>query len=238
MERVVGMLICVQVAMGMPWNSLGTTGPYYHDGPMIAQPLDASFTTTSLANVRQLWEVSTAFPFYWFPMAVGDVEAAIHAIYRRDTEIDAFCSSWMTDVAADQAPPDRTFGCGRHDAASGTVEEGNAMDVDEPDDAPGASRGGGREEGEDVATEPPDFGVVDWMCHTWHLRAAEGFGATWHDGTSAGPSLTSLREKLAAVFKSTLCALKTDIARPRPRIWYLHPHLQPESLPAVRAFAR
>jgi hypothetical protein len=102
---------------------MGPTGPYHHETevdaipgfPIIAQRYHASFTTPALATVRQLWEVSTAFPFFWFPVEFGEAQAAIDEHYY-GTEGDdtpsrfvAFCQTWMggggggTEVAGTEA---------------------------------------------------------------------------------------------------------------------------------------
>jgi hypothetical protein len=188
------LLLSIQTVVGVRWDEMGPTGPYVHkDGPNadgvqtdIAQLYHASFTTPALATVRQLWEVSTAFPFFWFPVEFGEAQAAIDEHYY-GTEGDdtpsrfvAFCQTWMggggggTEVAGTEA-------AGSGGGGIGGREEGDG----EEDGAQGAARGGGgagqgggpSNEGVCATSHGvADFGVVDWMCHAYKLRKEKAFG--------------------------------------------------------------
>jgi hypothetical protein len=75
------LLLSIQTVVGVRWDKMGPTGPYFHKSEddairgltPIAQPCHPSFTTPALATVRELWEVSTAFPFFWFPVHIAEV---------------------------------------------------------------------------------------------------------------------------------------------------------------------
>jgi hypothetical protein len=260
------LLLSIQTVVGVRWDKMGPTGPYVHkkgpnaageDAP-IAQPYHASLKTSALATVRELWEVSTAFPFYWFPVEYDEVVGAIDTNHfggafpggtgHPDVVVQHFCLLWMhggTKLVLDG----RELGPSSAAEGKGVCEDASSTPPPLPplpptDAAPPAAAAAA------PAKAEPDFGVVDWMCHTYMLRGPDGFGRLsetlpksreqFTRGQKAASAALKAKNdhaeeeenRLLNMLRATLCALRGATL---PATVYFHPHITkaPEKVKAL-----